>query len=418
MRLYLFDDGEADDWTPFALSRPVSELRFGVPLLRVRIERFAGRPTDGVLTRPWLGDYAEPGAPPAVDRDALPGDEGRLLLCSRFVPGDGVRFRPPEGPAVLRAGGEVAGCWLPAGSPLPGAGWTGAPGPIPDAGELRVEGRLLGAVWELVRDAAGRTARDVELLAPEAALADPGDLPDGVRALGDGPLYLEEGVRLEPGVVLDLRGGPVWLGRRVEVRAGVRLAGPLHAGQGSRLLGGPFEAVSAGPVSHLRGELSQVTTLGWMNKAHGGYLGHAYVGRWVNLGAGTTNSDLKNNYGPVRVGGPDGERETGLQKLGCLLGDHVKTAIGTRLTTGTAAGTGANVFGDRGPPRWIRPFSWGGDPGAGTWRRADFLETAETVMARRDVTLDTGARAWLGAVWDEARRRREARDTPRPAGPA
>ena len=145
----------------------------------------------------------------------------------------------------------------------------------------------------------------------------------------------------------------------VEVRAGARLAGPVHAGVGSRLLGGPFDAVSAGPRCYLRGEIEETVVLGYTNKAHDGFLGHAYLGSWVNLGAMTTNSDLKNNYGSVRLGDRDGEIETGLIKLGCLIGDHVKTAIGTMLNTGTVVEAGANLFGDSRPPKWIRAFAWG-----------------------------------------------------------
>jgi UDP-N-acetylglucosamine diphosphorylase/glucosamine-1-phosphate N-acetyltransferase len=407
VKLHLFDDREADGWAPFALSRPVSELRFGTLLLRERLERFAGRPADGLLTRPWLSAYGEAGAPPAATLRALPDDEDRLLLSSRLVPDDGARFEPPEGPALLRADGRPAGCWLPAGHPTPGAGWTERPAPLPGAGEASVEGRLLAGVWEIVRDGMERTADDVGLLAPGDARVGAGELPEGVTRDGGGALYLEEGVRLEPGVHLDLRAGPVWLGPGVEVRSGARLAGPLHAGRDSRLLGGPLGPLSTGPVSKLRGEVAETTTLGWVNKAHAGHLGHALLGRWVNLGAGTTNSDLKNNYGPVRLAGPEGERETGLLKLGCLLGDHVRTAIGTLLPTGAAVGAGANVFGPVRPPKWVPPFAWGTGPGAGVYRKDAFLETAETVMGRRGVEMGPGAREWLSAVWDEARGRGE-----------
>lgn len=407
MRLYLFDDREADGWAPFALSRPLSELRFGTLLLRERLERFAGREADGLLSRPWLRDFDEAGAPAVVHRDGLPEDEDRLLLSSRLVPADGARFDPPDGPALLRADGDPAGCWLPAGAEAAGAGWTARPAPLPGGGEAEVDGRLLSAVWELVRDGMERTARDVEHLAPGSVRAGAGDLPPGVTRDGEAALYLEAGVRLEPGVHLDLRSGPVWLGRGVEVRSGCRLAGPLHAGRDSRLLGGPIGPLSAGPVSRLRGEVADVTVLGWVNKAHDGHLGHAYVGRWVNLGAGTVNSDLKNNYGSVRLAGPEGERETGLLKLGCLLGDHAKTAIGTLLPTGGVVGAGANVFGPVRAPKWVPPFAWGAGPGAGVYRKEAFLATAETVMGRRGVELGPGARTWLGAVWEEARARRE-----------
>mgnify|MGYP006278283019 CR=1 FL=1 len=407
MRLYLFDDATADGWRPFALSRPVGELRHGVPLLRERIERWAGTEADGHLTRPWLARYHEAGAPPAVEPAELPADEPRLLVSSRLSPALEASFAPPDGPAVLEADGAPAGCWLPAGTGTPDREWLARPDAIPGAPALPVQGRLLEAPWELVARGPGRIARDVPALAPRSARRTPDDLPTGVHADGDAGLFLGEGVRIEAGACLDLREGPVWLDRGVEVRAGCRLAGPLYAGPGCRLLGGPLEALSAGPVCKLRGEVGGSILHGWVNKAHAGHLGHALLGPWVNLGASTVNSDLKNNYGPVRMGGPGGPVETGLTKMGCLLGDHVKTAIGTLLGTGTVAGTGANLFGPVRPPTWVPPFSWGAGPDAGRWREEAFLDTARTVMARRDVELGAGGRAWLADVWEEARRRAE-----------
>jgi hypothetical protein len=119
----------------------------------------------------------------------------------------------------------------------------------------------------------------------------------------------------------------------------------------------------------------------------------------------TTNSDLKNNYGPVRLGDRDGEIETGLIKLGCLVGDHVKTAIGTMLNTGTVVEAGANRFGDSRPPKWVRPFAWGHSPGAPVYDRSAFIDTALMVMKRRQVEPDDRTRAWLAACWDESQQR-------------
>ena len=172
-----------------------------------------------------------------------------------------------------------------------------------------------------------------------------------------------------------------------------------------------MESLSVGPGCKLRGEISESVILGWSNKAHDGYLGHALVGSWVNLGAGTTNSDLKNNYSSVRVPvGVEREVDTGLLKVGIFLGDHVKTGIGTLLSTGTQAGAGSNVFGGGGvPPRWIPPFSWGptppgGGPGPeGGFQRYDlprFLETATRVMARRGQALSPGMTRVLIRAWE------------------
>jgi hypothetical protein len=163
--------------------------------------------------------------------------------------------------------------------------------------------------------------------------------------------------------------------------------------------------VAAGPYTYLRGEVEETAVLGYSNKAHDGFLGHSLLGRWVNLGALTTNSDLKNNYGPIRIGSRNGLGETGMLKLGCFLGDHTKTAIGTMLNTGTVVGPGANVFGDAMPPKWVPPFAWGTGESRARYRKEDFLETALQVMRRRDVEPRDATARWLGAVHDEAIRR-------------
>src|SRR5690606_14594115 len=161
----------------------------------------------------------------------------------------------------------------------------------------------------------------------------PASLHPGVHVIGSAPLVVGPDVEIEPGAVIDLRRGPIWLDRGASVLAFTKLAGPAYVGRESTLLGRPLSAVSIGPVCKVPGEVEESIILGYSNKAHDGFIGHAYVGCWVNLGALTTNSDLKNNYGTVRIWTPAGEVDTGEVKLGCLLGDHVKTAIGTLLNT-------------------------------------------------------------------------------------
>jgi hypothetical protein len=126
--------------------------------------------------------------------------------------------------------------------------------------------------------------------------------------------------------------------------------------------------------------------LGYANKSHDGFVGHSVVGHWVNLGALTTTSNLKNTYGPVRLDIAGHRIETGRQNLGTLFGDHAKTAIGTMLATGTVVSAGANLFGPPTPPRYVPPFAWGGQDDARL--TADgFLRVAERVMPRRGIEL-------------------------------
>ena len=220
--------------------------------------------------------------------------------------------------------------------------------------------------------------------------------------MGTHPLLMGPGVTLDPGVVLELSEGPVCLGEGVRVRSFTLLEGPSFVGSGSTLLGGLISRVSFGPVCRVRGEVADSVILGYSNKAHDGHLGHAYLGRWVNLGAMTTNSDLKNNYGLVRVGTPQGPEDSGLKKVGCFLGDHVKTAIGTLVGTGTSVGAGSNLFGSDTVSGWVPPFSWGGAPGGARYDGDRFLETARLVMGRRGVELTSGMEGVLARAWKEA----------------
>jgi len=150
----------------------------------------------------------------------------------------------------------------------------------------------------------------------------------------------------------------------------------------------------------VRGELSSTIILGHSNKGHDGFVGQSYLGRWVNLGAGTVTSNLKNTYGTVALWTPQGVRDSGMQFLGTLFGDHVKTGIGLRLTTGCVLGAGANVF-DQMPPKVVAPFSWGGSPPYDTYRSDKFVETAARMMARRHVDLGDRGRRHLTRVHTE-----------------
>jgi UDP-N-acetylglucosamine diphosphorylase/glucosamine-1-phosphate N-acetyltransferase len=159
---------------------------------------------------------------------------------------------------------------------------------------------------------------------------------------------------------------------------------------------------SIGDHCKVRGEFSSSVVLSHSNKGHAGFVGHSYLGRWVNLGAMTTTSNLKNTYGPVQLWTPTGLRDTGQQFLGTLFGDHAKTGIGTMLSTGTVIGAGANVFGANMPPRVVPPFAWGDGEPYDTYDVTRFLSVAERVMSRRDVQLSDKARKHLA----EAHKRR------------
>lgn len=178
-----------------------------------------------------------------------------------------------------------------------------------------------------------------------------------------GPVILDHGVTVAPHCYLE---GPLYLGPGSVVKAGARIYGESSFGIGNRLAG----------------EIGETTTGDFVNKQHDGFVGHAVLGSWINLGAMTTCSDLKNNYGTIRVDLGAGAVDTGRRFVGLLMGDHAKTAIGTLFNTGTCVGFGANVFGAGMPPKFVPNLSWGGE---GTDRTdvEKAVATATVVMSRR-----------------------------------
>ncbi len=395
-QLFLYD--AADDLTPFlpfSVSRPLGELRYGAFLLRERWSAHLDLAVAGYVTpQRHLADFSEPPAPEVA---AAPGEKAaaRLLFRSTFVPA--ADFRPAADPSepvrYLDPAGATVGYALPRRADWPGfeaaARWPAVP----------AAGKRLAGVWELVGDLPQALPADLERMRAQHG---PVAVPKGTTVLGDPQLVLVADAAVEPGVVFDVRKGPVFLAPGVEVRSTARLAGPLAVARDTRILGGEISGSAIGPRCVVRGEVSTSLFLGYANKAHDGFLGHAVIGRWVNLGAGTINSNLKNTYGPVRLTLGGTRFETGLTFLGSMIGDHAKTAIGTMLPTGCVIGVGANLFGSKRPPTEVPPFAWGLDEPGRVLECGRFVEIAERVMPRRDVAVDERTRRHLAAVWGAA----------------
>jgi UDP-N-acetylglucosamine diphosphorylase / glucose-1-phosphate thymidylyltransferase / UDP-N-acetylgalactosamine diphosphorylase / glucosamine-1-phosphate N-acetyltransferase / galactosamine-1-phosphate N-acetyltransferase len=382
--LYLLDPDPAPAWAPFAGSRPLCELRAGAHLIRERWEMFVGAEATGIFALPHLAGFTEPGVPPVGPRRAVAGPV--VIGSSTFAP-CGLAPSLPEGGAFRLTNGGITVGW----GAGPGGTWDG---PQPHATAVEVPGLVLHGVYDLLPALEHLLGDDTRAL-----LGDSDPVPAGSIVLGDPAAIAVHDAAVEPGVVFDVRNGPVVLESGAEVRSGARLEGPLWVGPNAHVLGGPIRASAIGPRVNARGELSNCVFLGYGNKAHDGFVGHSVIGRWANLGAGTITSNLKNTYGRVRLDVAGASLETGLQFLGSLIGDHAKTAIGTLLSTGTVIGTGASVFEGVRAPKYVPPFAWGGD-GATRMTKEGFLKIAGRVLPRRDVVVDEGTRALLGRIYD------------------
>jgi UDP-N-acetylglucosamine diphosphorylase/glucosamine-1-phosphate N-acetyltransferase len=394
--LVLFDDAIARDWMPFTLTRPAGELLFGALRARERAETIVDAACIGHVTHPDLIGFDEPGSPPVINLATLPTTRARLFLSSRAVL-DWENDLDFEAETTLYVGEEVVGWLVMEGDPAPSEQMLLEPQPNGGA-RLVLPGKVLAMPWDLIEQNGEQILDDVAYLIDDVFSHEIDE--EGVFLLGDHPVVRRNDVTIEPGVVFDATEGPIWLEEGVTVRAFSRVAGPMYVGRNSTLLGGPYSGSSIGPNCKIHGEVEECIVLAFSNKSHDGFLGHAYLGMWVNLGALTTNSDLKNNYSNVRMWTPRGEVDTGQMKLGALLGDHVKTAIGTLINTGTVIGAGSNVFGGM-PAKYLPPFSWGAD---GEYAFAKFMQTASVAMSRRAVPLNASQRDMLARAWQRGRK--------------
>lgn len=216
-------------------------------------------------------------------------------------------------------------------------------------------------------------------------------------------IFLEEGAKVRA-AVLNAENGPIYLGKDSEVSEGSVIRGAFALGEKSvvAMRGIVRGDTTLGPYCKIGGEVSNSVLWGYSNKAHDGFLGNAVIGQWCNLGAATNNSNLKNNYDPVRMWDFASGRfaHTGLQFCGLIMGDHSKTAIGTMFNTGTTVGVAANIFGEGFPRTIIPSFSWGGASGFVTHQPRKAFITADIVMKRRKMELTDTDKAILNHIFE------------------
>ncbi len=212
-----------------------------------------------------------------------------------------------------------------------------------------------------------------------------GDIKPYSVIYNENQVFIDEGVHIEDFVVIDAQKGPVYIESGVTIQAHSRLEGPLFIGKDTQILGGKIKESSIGPLCKIAGEISHSIFQGYSNKAHDGFIGHSYIGEWVNLGAFTSTSNLKNTYSPISLSGPEGPIPTGQQFLGSILGDFVKTGIYTTFNTGSIVHFGSTLFNPGFHDTYIPPFSWG-SPGNYSQHDLDkFMDTSSKVLARRNL---------------------------------
>ncbi len=384
MNFGIFEDDGWRNLLPLTWLRPAWALRCGADLLIDKLRAHVCPAIHATWMRRELGGFAS-----RVELDPPSASSSWCLLNGRAL---WTRETPPPPPGVgwMRQGALVAISLRSGERPpevetlLDGARLRD----FADGYELQPAPEGVTCVqypWELAHANGAELRRQCR----DGGGQRQGTIHPGAHLVCPENIGIGRGSVIKPGVVLDAENGPIRIEDGVVVQANAVLEGPVFVGAGSTIR--PHASirpdVTIGPVCKVGGEIEASIFQGYSNKQHDGFVGHSFVGEWVNLGADTITSDLKNTYGAIRVAINGAPVETGLHFVGSIIGDHSKTGIGTILPTGCVIGVAANVFTQRPVPRFVPSFGWLTDAGLVRYRIEKAVEIARTVMARRDVHL-------------------------------
>lgn len=404
MHICIFEDKQTENFYPVSLSHPVYDLLCGVKTLREKILCYFPDTKYSLFCRKYLKETVELNNP-GIGINKLEEDNylfinGRTLIDETLYEtiGKNSAEKVFVKDNVLIAA-KVTADRLKKIKPN-----------IKDSIELSVfEGiphehvvvDTVDYLWDLVKINGIQLKNDFNRInAP--GISEDARLFRGVHLINKDDVIIEEGTVIKPGVVIDASNGPIYIGKDVEIMSNSVIDGPVYIGDRSRIKSCAVisENVTIGKVCKVGGEVEDSVIMPYSNKQHAGFLGHSYLGSWVNLGADTNCSDLKNNYSNVRVSFKGKQIDTGMQFLGLLMGDHSKSAINTMFNTGTIAGFSCNIFGEGFPDKFIPSFSWVGREGVETFDLKKSIDTAKKVIQRRNINMTAADENLFKTIFD------------------
>lgn len=335
---------------PFTLTRQIQDIRIGILTIREKWEKWLDLPSFDK----WEDDYKDLDRSIRIDKNI--GDDVFLMIHGNVLPT----------PKMIKAIPKLKN-----GEFISVNGDAGIifrftrkeviePHKIKVIKALTIRDKIkaLQYPWEIFQWNAEAIKDDFELITRKRRSQ---PLSTSNVATKTSKIFIEKGAKVEHSI-LNASAGPIFIGKNAEVMDGCMIRGPFALGEGAVLKMGSkiYGATSIGPYCVAGGEIKNSVLFGYSNKAHDGYLGDSVIGEWCNLGAGTSNSNLKNNAGEVRISTPKGQVGAG-HKCGVLMGDYSRTMINTALNTGTVVGVSCNVFGAGLTPKYLSSFSWGND---------------------------------------------------------
>ena len=412
MQICIFEDKKYSNFYPLSYTRPVYELVCGINTLREKIIRDIPGVNVSLHCRKYLEETLK-NQYPEVDINSINDNSylfinGRVLASGHLVE---IVLEDSED-CVYKSGDEIVAVKLSKENLTKiKHNFTNSLSfkSFPELSTKKVDVKLYNYLWEMITDNGSEIVKDIEHLRKTGYFISHLDDFSGVNFVNPDEIFIRQNVTVKPGVVIDATNGPVYIDDDVFIYPNAVIEGPVYIGKDSKIKIGAsiYENVSIGSNCKIGGEVEDAIILPYTNKQHAGFIGHSYLGSWVNLGADTNCSDLKNNYSTIKVKLNDETINTGTQFLGVIIGDHSKSAINTMFNTGTIVGISSNIFGAGFPEKYIPSFSWGGSDGLATYELNKSIQTAKIVFGRRNKEFTTGDEKLLETVFNLTKEERE-----------
>ena len=385
----IFEDYAWRNFLPLVYWRPVSELRCGYSSLGTLIRRcLQPEPGQcGVWVRDEIAELfrTQRRDPPPVNEAAA---AGTLLVNARWLPDV-----PPEAapcPSVAMVEDEVAFvlCDEALAACLDPAIMRNREqllDLIESVPRIGTKGLMLHYPWDLIHHNGALLLRDW----PSQDAGVSGKVARGAHLVDEQHIRIGEGSLIRPGAVIDASEGPIYIGNNVTVMPNAVVCGPTYIADGTVINAGAWirTNVTIGPGCKIGGEVGASIFQAFCNKQHHGFVGHSYVAEWVNIGAGTTTSNLKNTFGKVKVPIGGVPTDTGHTFMGSIIGDFAKTGINQSLNTGSVIGFGSSLATSTINSPFVPSFRFVTDGKNEPYEVERCLEVARRSMARRNTTL-------------------------------
>ncbi len=404
----IFEDDKYSNFLPLVYTRPVYDLRCGILTLREKIIRHFPSSKIILHTRNYLSEYLREKNHGYEVNNFSPEPtlfiNGRLIMDKKSA---WLIKKMSENSILLDNDDTIAAVYISSGVDLMSNGFLNFKD-IPGLQQSKTNFKLASFSWDLVNINGNEIANDFNLLVKKNSSIQQKKFKS-VEFKNKKQIFIGKNVLLDPFVYLDATLGPIYLGKNVHIMSHSYIQGPAFIGENSVIKSHTslYHNSSIGPVCKVGGEVEGSIIHSYSNKQHEGFLGHSYIGSWVNIGASTNNSDLKNNYSNVSVMLNGKPVDTDTQFVGLIMGDHSKTAINTMFNTGSIVGVSCNLFGAGFPNRYIPSFIWGGTDFLRTYDFKKSIEVAKIVMQRRNITFTEIEEKLLSDVFDMTKEERE-----------